>query len=180
MATSAASTTGLQARILLSLSRRMVEWTLVGGVVVGLTTVDVVMQKKASNEADGLAEAAAIKSTLGALRTTFVLHHLQLQVSAPANIEPERRASQRNPFELLEEYPTNYAGVIRESQVAKLPRGKWIFDPDCVCIGYLPLRPEWLSSGSGGRMVWFAVSQPPGPFMLTKRENYLWQGDVLD
>ncbi|MBU0588422.1 MAG: hypothetical protein KJ852_04660 [Gammaproteobacteria bacterium] len=180
MATSAASTTGLQARILLSLSRRMVEWTLVGGVVIGLTTVDVVMQKKASNEVDGLAEAAAIKSTLGALRTTFVLHHLQMQVSAPATIEPERRAVQRNPFELLEEYPTNYAGVMRENQTAQLLRGKWIFDPDCVCIGYLPLKAEWLSSPSGDRMIWFAVSRSPTPFMLMQRERYMWNGDVLD
>lgn len=173
-------TTGLQARVLLSLSRRMVEWSLVGAVVTGLTAVDVVVTGKKSREVDGMAEAAAVKNSLAGLRTAFVLHYLAKQVSATGANDPSRSAVQRNPFDLLEAYPSNYAGVMRESQAAQLQPGKWIFDPVCVCVGYLPLLPEWLSSASGDRMAWFAVSAPPEPFMLTKRESYLWQGSPLD
>lgn len=174
------ATPGLQARVLLGLSRRMVGLSLVGSVGVGLVTVDVVVTGKRSRDVDAQAEVAAVKVTLAGLRTAFVLHHLAKQVPASGGQDPKRSAVQPNPFELLQAYPSNYAGEMSQSQTAQLPLGKWIFDPACVCVGYLPLQPEWLSSPSGDRMAWFAVSAPPEPFALTRREHYLWQGAVLD
>lgn len=77
------------------------------------------------------------------MRSAFVLDHLRLM----ARGEGYTVASmQHNPFELLEHYPGNYVGVLSASQEAVAPAGGWLFDPQCVCVGYRPVWTEWLGS----------------------------------
>ena len=61
-----------------------------------------------------------------------------------------------------------------------VPAGSWFFDPDCICVGYLPAQGEWLVSPNGNDVVWLQVSDPPAPFQLRIKEAYVWQGQKVD
>lgn len=154
------------------LTRRMVEWGILALVVLALAGVFVYRMQSVQAQAEG----AAVGSTLGALRTAFVLDHLQRQAhrtqGAVADI-------QHNPFELLERQPTNYRGAMSFSQADSLPAGSWIFDPACACIGYLPIWPQWFDSPSGDVMAWFHIHGDPGPLQITPNEAYAWHGVLL-
>jgi len=124
----------------------------------------------------GQAELAAVKTTLGALRTTLVIDHLQKSVVAGNS--PVALA-QRNPFELLQRQPVNYRGEMTPAAAAAAPAGRWVFDPGCICVGYLPIYAQWFDSPSGDAMAWYQVSGAPGPLQLTAKEAYVWQGQAM-
>lgn len=152
---------------------RLLEWSVLGGVVfvLGLVLARQVRSVQAQ------AELAAIQSTLGALRTAFVIDysHKQMETGA-ASLAP----AQRNPFELLAQYPVNYRGVMPATEAANAAVAGWVFDPKCVCVGYRPLEAEWLASPSGDMMAWYQVSSVPGPLQLTAKEAYVWQGKGIN
>ena len=154
-------------------TRRMVEWTILALVVLLL----VLVFARQMRIVQGQAELSAIKTTLGALRTAFVLDHLHKKVAGGATPAP---AAQPNPFELLARYPENYLGVMSREQAEAAPAAGWVFDPDCVCVGYLPIWPDWLDSPSGDVMAWYRIGGAPGPLQLTAKEVYVWQGEVLN
>jgi hypothetical protein len=130
----------------------------------------------------GQVEKAAIKTNLGGLRMAFVIDHLALQTASiqPASEGASPASGQRNPFLLLQRMPANYAGEMPASETAALPRGSWVFDPACPCIGYRPLYPEWLSSPKGEQMLWFNVTGASPPYQLAPRMVYVWKGEVLN
>lgn len=151
----------------------MVEWSLVAVLLVTLMVVFInrihLVQKQA--------ELAAVRSTLGNLRTAFVLQHLH-QV---AGQHQTGEALQHNPFELLQQHPGNYVGELKPPFVTALPPGHWGFDAACVCVGYLPADLTDFDSPSGDVMVWYRVEQPSsGLLLLTAKERYVWQGQVLE
>lgn len=151
----------------------MIEWSLVAALILLLALVFTYKV----HVVRGQAELAAIKTTLGALRTTFVIDHLQKHVmSGNSSVA----LTQHNPFELLQHYPVNYIGEMTRAEAEAAPAGTWVFDPVCVCIGYLPIYPEWLDSPSGDLMAWYRIEGAPGPLQLTAKEAYLWQGQVLN
>jgi hypothetical protein len=123
------------------------------------------------------AEFAGIKSTLGALRTAFVMRHLQAQLPGQ---NPAGSLMPGNPFDLLERSPVNYRGVIRAKDLALLPAGGWVFEPVCGCVGYVPLDAAEFDSASGDPVAWFVVNASALPYQLTPKEAYVWQGQVLD
>jgi hypothetical protein len=154
-------------------NQRLVEWSLVallmGALVVGFLHQVRVVQRQA--------EFANIRTTLGALRTAFVMQHLQAQMPGQnQSVAP----MQRNPFDLLAQRPVNYRGVIDAKNLSLLPAGGWVFDPVCGCIGYLPLDASEFDSASGDAVAWFVVNTSSLPFQLTAKEAYVWQGQVLD
>jgi len=154
-------------------TRRMVEWSILAVVIVLLVLVFV----RQVWVLTGQAELSAVKTTLGALRTAFVLEHLQSKVvsrALPVGLV------QHNPFELLQRYPVNYLGEMTPAEAAVAPAGRWVFDPVCVCVGYLPMHAEWLDSPSGDVMAWFRVEGEPGPLQLTVKEIYTWHGQELN
>ncbi len=155
------------------LTRRMVEWVILAGVIVVL----VLVFAHKTRVVQGQAELAAVKSTLGALRTAFVFEHLRKQASGEDSVVAIK---QQNPFMLLEHHPANYRGEKAASQVASVPTGSWVYDPVCICVGYVPLDAQWLDSPSGGLAAWYRVSGAPGPLQLTAQEPYLWQGQRMD
>jgi hypothetical protein len=154
------------------LTHRMLEWLLVSLVILGLVYV----YSRQMESMRVQVESSAIRSTLGALRTSFVLSHLKGIVKAGKSaLEP----IQQNPFELLEKHPANYRGEMGAEQALQAPAGSWVFDPVCVCVGYLPIWSESFESPSGERMAWFQVSGPE-PLQLTAKEAYRWQGQLIN
>lgn len=154
---------------------RLLEWSLVVGVIVVLGLVFA----RQVRVLQGQGELAAVRSTLGALRTALVIDHLQRQVSAGRSPVVD---VQRNPFKLLERPPGNYRGVFEAAElaVAPAPAGSWVFDADCDCVGYTPLYAQWFVSPSGDAMAWYRLSGEPGPSQLTAKEAYVWQDEVLN
>jgi hypothetical protein len=151
----------------------MVEWSILAVVIVLLVLVFV----RQVWVLKGQAELSAVKTTLGALRTAFVLDHLHSKVASRAL---PVWLVQHNPFELLQRYPVNYLGEMTAAAAQTLPPGSWVFDPACTCVGYLPLHAEWLDSPSGDVMAWFRVEGEPGPLQLTAIEAYVWQDQVMN
>lgn len=125
----------------------------------------------------GQGELAAVQSTLGALRTAFVIDHLQQMVGAP---KLRVAVPQRNPFLLLKNVPANYAGESAVQKLDGVAPGSWVFDPDCGCIGYLLLYPQWLESPPDTAAVWFRVGAPPEALQITPLKAYVWQGQSLN
>ncbi|ABD71071.1 hypothetical protein Rfer_3362 [Rhodoferax ferrireducens T118] len=152
-------------------NQRLVEWSMLALVIVLLLGVLAYKVR----ELHAQAELATVRSTLGNLRTAFVLDHLRRSVPSGAGA-----AVQNNPFELLEHRLPNYFGAASAAQALAAPAGSWVFDAACVCVGYLPLGTEWLQSPTGDVMAWYQISGAPGPLQLTAREVYVWQGQVMN
>jgi hypothetical protein len=154
-------------------TRRIVEWMIVASVILLL----VLVFGRQTRLLQGQAELANLKTTLGALRTALVLDHLHKVV---AKDTAALALPQHNPFELLQRYPVNYIGEMSPQQAAVAPGGTWVYDPACVCVGYLPIWGEWLDSPNGDVMLWYRVTGASGPLQLTAKEAYRWQGQVLN
>lgn len=153
---------------------RVAEWGAAALVVVVL----VVVFMRHMRVVQGQSEQAAVRTTLGALRTALVIDHLQRSLEAQAGLPVAKEP--RSPFDLLQYRPPNYIGVADTRKALTVPPGTWVFDPACPCIGYRPLDDHWLNSPSGETMAWYQLSGAPGPLQLIPRENYLWQDQILD
>ena len=155
------------------LSVRMVEWLLVTTLIVTLVVVFMHQARVVQRQA----ELAAVRSTLGALRTALVFQYLQQQTQVAGQTVV---IEQRNPFELLQRRPANYAGEIAGHQAADVAPGSWVFDAECVCIGYLPQDTTGFINPSGDAMAWYQVDGALGSHLqLTPREAYVWQGERM-
>jgi hypothetical protein len=154
-------------------NRRLIEWLVVVLVLAALVLVFLHQVRVLQRQA----EFASVKATLGALRTAFVMRHLQTQAAGEM---VSLATGQRNPFELLQQRPANYRGVIRMSDVARVPPGGWVYEPVCVCVGYLPSDSGEFDSPSVDPIAWYAVDTTSLPFQLRAKETYFWQGQVLD
>jgi len=153
---------------------RVKEW----GIAALLVAALVVVFMKYMREVQAQGEYAAVRTTLGALRTALVIEHLQRHVAPVADSVTAKPP--RSPFDLLELRPANYAGVVSADKAQSVPAGSWVFDPACPCIGYRPLDDGWLDSPSGDVMAWYQLGGAPGPLQLTARERYKWQDHILD
>ena len=153
---------------------RTLEWALAAAVVAVLVAVFM----RHMRIVQGQSEQAAIRTTLGALRTAFVIDHLQRSVETSASLPVAKEPL--NPFHLLQYRPLNYAGTVDSRKTFSVPPGSWVFDPVCPCVGYRPLDGHWLNIPSGDTVAWYQISGAPGPLQLTARENYRWQDQMLD
>jgi len=125
----------------------------------------------------GQAELAAVKSTLGALRTALVIDHMHSVIS-PSHTSHSN--SGKNPFDLLERQPANYLGTITNIIPLDAPTGSWVFDAVCRCVGYVPTNVGWIESPAGAQAMWFKVTGAQKPFLITPTERYVWQGLTID
>jgi hypothetical protein len=123
------------------------------------------------------AELAAVQSTLGALRTSLVIEHLQKAVHTDQGVVA---GLQQNPFLVLRSLPANYAGEVARADIAGMSAGSWVFDRECVCIGYLPLNPGSLEPSTDPAVLWYRVGGAPGPLQITAEQAYLWQGQAVN
>ncbi|MDP1656886.1 MAG: hypothetical protein Q8K45_01000 [Rubrivivax sp.] len=160
------------------LARHMVTALMVGGV---MSVLVVKSGQRDFSEVQVQVEGAAIKASLGGLRTAFVIDYLARQLTESQGPAPAamHAAVQANPFLLLHRMPSNYAGERPAADISTLQPGNWLFDARCTCIGYRPLYPQWLNSPSGSGVLWFDVRGAPGPLQLVPRETYLWHGELL-
>jgi len=123
-------------------------------------------------QVQGQAELAAIKSTLGALRTAAVQEDLRARVSGQRSASTSPAS---NPFDLLQVRPGNYLGPLDSVTALTARPGSWWFDPDCVCVVYAPLEPRWLTGTAGAARLRFRVGSGAGPMQLDAMEPYFWQ-----
>ena len=147
----------------------MVEWGILAIVILILAGVF----GHYAHQVQGQSERASVLSTLGALRTALVLDHIRQTVA------PQQRSKVKasgNPFDTLERMPTNYGGMVQDRQVGAITPGRWVFDPECPCIGYKPMDPEWLESPPGTQVLWYLVTREAGVGQLHPMADYKWQG----
>ena len=147
----------------------MVEW----GILAVLVLVFVGIFGHYVRLIQGQSERAAVMSTLGALRTALVIDHVQ---RATVTAAADRTLTPPNPFLALQTPPLNYGGEMSVVQSLAAPAGRWVFDPQCSCIGYLPQDSAWRSAAADTSILWFKVSDGPGPRELTALAPYVWQG----
>jgi hypothetical protein len=152
---------------------RVIEWC----VLAALLLIVMGVFQRQMRAVQGRGELAAIQSTLGALRTAFVLEHIRQTVAGHAQ---SVAAPQRNPFLLLESVPPNYAGEHAVLQLESTAPGSWVFDPVCSCIGYVLLYPQWLETPPDLTTLWFSVLGRTGPLTINAVGAYVWQGQVVN
>lgn len=150
-----------------------VEWLL----MVVVISVLVVFFLHFAQQTKGQSELAAIKSTVGALRTAFVIDHVQQQVRP---VSGSAAPVHTNPFELVQPRPGNYRGEMDTAKAADVPPGSWFFVPSCPCVGYRPMDDLWLNSPSSSSLIWFKVVGMPGVLQLVPQEKYLWGNNFID
>lgn len=153
---------------------RTIEWALAGLVVAVLVAVFT----RQMQVVQGQGEYAAVKTTLGALRTALVIDYLHHKASPASGASVAKEP--RSPFDLLQYRPINYAGVVSARQSLVVAPGSWVFDPACPCVGYRPLDDAWFDSPGGEPLAWYRLEGAPGPLQLTARERYLWRDQLLD
>jgi hypothetical protein len=158
---------------MVSRNRRLVEWSLM--VLALVLLMGFFMRYVRHVQAQS--EVAAVKSTLGSLRTALVLDHLTgtLSKNVASAAQP-----QRNPFLLLGQAPANYAGELSNQKSTAVIPGNWVFDPFCGCIGYEPLYFDSAANAHESAMIWYRVSAPPGPLLITAMQPYRWHGELVD
>ena len=153
-------------------TRRGLEWSLL--LLIILSAAGFYVREFRLVQAQG--EVAAVKTTLGALRTALLIDHLKSLVDGTAGTA----AVQRNPFLLLDHAPVNYAGVLAGGAARVLQPGTWVFDSICSCIGYEPLYPQDLSTPVDAPGLWWRVSTEAPPLQIHALQRYVWLGQVLD
>jgi hypothetical protein len=151
---------------------RTLEWLILGAVIL----VFAVGLGRAAQRLQAQAEIGTVQATLGALRYSLLVDHLNksLQIRAENVANP-----QTNPFKVLDRLPPNYVGEASMSAIAGVTPGSWVFDKDCVCVGYRPMYPQGLLPASDLAVLWFRVTETIGPLQLTPLRAYTWQGQVV-
>ena len=155
----------------IKMSRRVVEWGLLGAAILLLIIVFLRQARLVQDQA----ELAAVRTTLAAMRTAAVLQHIQ--ASAVSSDRGVAKA-QENPFAALQSPPLNYLG---ELDLRRLPADLtgWFFDPACRCVGYARAQTRWIPASDGAQLLLFEVRRGLGPLQLFAMDNYLWRGEPV-
>jgi hypothetical protein len=152
-------------------SRRLAEWT----VLTVLVLLVVWAFGRQVRQVQAQAERSAVQSTMGALRTAYVLSHVVRQI---ANPQPRLQPVPNNPFLLLQAVPPNFAGERAMADADMIVAGTWVFDAACGCIGYRLQYPEWLEEPAGNESIWFRVGGLAGAQQISPVARYVWRGQV--
>lgn len=156
-------------------SRRVVEWSIVAAVLIGL--VWALEHQVRVVRIQG--ERVAVRSTLSALRASLVIEQLMGQVRHQNKNGPSASTPQ-NPFTLLQGVPPNYAGERAQRDIFSVPPGSWVYDPECACIGYRLLYPEGLEPEQVADAIWLRVGATAGEPRLVPMAEYRWLGQRLN
>ncbi len=119
----------------------------------------------------GQAEHVAARSTLNALRLSLTI------VQRTPTGASRMPALPFNPFTLFQVVPGNFAGERAKSDTDDLPPGSWVYDPDCGCVGYRLMFPEWLESSEGS--IWFRMDSSADGVQLVPLAEYVWLGQRI-
>jgi hypothetical protein len=154
-------------------SRRLIEWSIVVAVLIALIWV----LEHQARVVQGQGEKVAIRSTLASLRAGLVIDQLMSHVR-PA--EAGGAAKVKNPFSLMQGVTTNFAGELAMRNIYSVPPGSWVFDPECGCVGYRLLYPQWLEPAQEAGAIWFRVGGAEGEVRLAPLAGYFWFGQRLN
>jgi hypothetical protein len=150
-----------------------VEWSVAALVLVTLFLV--FGRQMQTVQAQG--ERLAVRFTLKILREALRLE--QILKRAPPTTAATGTVS-RNPFALLTSLPANFAGEISSNKVDTVTPGNWVFDPQCGCVGYRLMYPQWLEPEQFADVIWFRLTQTPGEVRLVAQAPYIWLGQPLN
>ena len=153
-------------------SARMVEWSILAVVILAIAAV----AGHYTRILKAQAERSAVLSTLGALRTGLVIAHLQR--ASVANLVT-LSGPQLNPFTVLRTLPLNYRGEFSVVGALAVSPGGWVYDPQCACVGYVPLDAGWSDGASQAGALWFKIDTGPGPSQVTAQGIYIWRGVLV-
>ncbi len=152
------------------LSQRVLEWSIAALILVALIWV---FERQASI-VQGQSERMAVRVTIRVLRDALVVDRLLKGSRAAAGTDTP------NPFALLESLPANFAGEIAASKVSTAAPGSWVFDPQCPCVGYRLMYPQWLEPAQLDDAIWFRVGTSAGDKRLAQQGEYRWLGQSLN
>ena len=149
----------------------MTEWSIVVLVLIALMWAF----EHETRVVQGQSEKVMVWSTLASLRAALTIDQLTRQVR-PTEAGPV----EKNPFRLLERIPVNFAGEVAMRDVYRVQPGSWIFDPDCSCVGYRLLYPQWLEPAQETGAIWFRIAVTDGEVRLLPQTSYLWFGQAMN
>ncbi len=119
-------------------------------------------------------ERVFVTSTVASLRTGLVLNRLTRELRPN-----DASLMVNNPFFLMQQLPSNYAGEMPMRDIYRVAPGSWVFDPDCPCVGYRLLYPDWLAPRQEIGVIWFQLGKNGSNSTLTARSTYVWVGMSL-
>ncbi len=152
-------------------SGRITEWSIVAVVLVVLMWVF----EHETRVVKGQSEKIMVWSTLATLRAAIGIDLLTRQVRPASSGLVER-----SPFRLLERRPASFAGDVAQRDMYLTPPGSWVFDPECGCIGYRMLYPQWLEPPQDADAIWFRIETKNGEVHLLPTSRYRWFGQSLN
>lgn len=151
-------------------SGRLIEWCAVALVLLGLAFVF----EREIRSLQAQSERVFVTSTVASLRTALVLNRLARELHPD-----DASLVVKNPFLLLQQLPTNYAGEMPMRDIYQVAPGSWVFDPGCPCVGYRLLYPDWLEPRQEVGTIWFQMGKNGGNTSLTPLTPYRWLGSPL-
>lgn len=151
---------------------RTLEWSLLGALVVALALT----LWHQARELQGQAEVAAVQSTLGAVRTNMALDHLRRKLARTAEAQGTKEP---NPFIAMERLPANYAGLAGPNEISGIAQGSWVYDPLCICIGYVLADSTGLTQPAQAQTLWFKVIDSNGMMQLEAAQSYQWRNQIV-
>lgn len=151
-------------------SRRLTEWCLVALILLGVGFVF----EREIRSLQAQSEKVFVWSTMASLRTALILNRLAREV------RPEDASLLvKNPFLMLQQLPPSYAGEMPMHEVYRVAPGSWLFDPECPCVGYRLLYPEWLEPTQEVGAIWLRIGKAGGGPSLSPITDYRWLGTPL-
>ena len=151
-------------------SRRLTEWCLVALVLLGVGFAF----EREIRSLQGQSEKVFVLSTVASLRTALMLNRLARQIRPD-----DRSLVEINPIRMLQQLPPSFVGEMPMRDVYRVAPGSWMFDPDCLCVGYRLLYPEWLEPAQELGAIWFRIGKNEGVPSLTPLAAYRWLGTHL-
>lgn len=150
--------------------RRLTEWCFVALILAGLGFAF----EREIRSLQAQSERVLVGSTLASLRTALVLNRLTRELHPN-----DASLVEKNPFQMLQQLPPNFAGEMPMRDVYRVAPGSWVFDPDCPCVGYRLLYPEWLEPAQELGAIWVRVGSAGSSPSLTPLADYRWLGTRL-
>ena len=148
-------------------SGRLTEWSLVALVLLALGFAF----EREIRSLQAQSERVFVTSTVASMRTALVLNRLARELRPD-----DATLVVKNPFLLLQQVPTNFAGEVPMRNIYRVAPGSWVFDPECACVGYRLMYPEWLEPAQEVGAIWFQISKTGNNQSLKPQANYVWLG----
>jgi hypothetical protein len=127
-----------------------------------------------------MAERAAVEATLN--RVNSGLNTRLAYEWLAGRVADESAWARRNPFELANARPSNFAGEADRPDPAAVPRGQWLYDRTDGILLYRPRLARRLETGDGSGVLRFRLGAKDLPtaglrrvYQLVPAVDYRWE-----